>query len=202
MRIRVLAVLALALLGSGCATTKFLSTWTEPGRTKPLDMSGKKVAAFMLTHKKNLREATEDLLARRLSEGGSQGIAGYTLVNEDGEPDSAKVLDQLRSKGIDGAVILRPVSKMNESDIVPGQVWYTGGYYSTFSGYWGYGSYDPVVEGNTVFMIETMVYSVSDNQLLWSGISKTTQPKDLEKFVYGLADAAAKEMKKSGLLPK
>jgi hypothetical protein len=200
MRLRTALVLSVALFATSCNQTKFVSTWTEPGRAGPVELSGKKVAAFMLTHKKNLREATEDLLAQRLTASGAQGIAGYTLIAEDTGLDSAQVVSQLRSKGVDGAVLLRPVEKLKEEDIVPGQVWYTGGYYSTFSGYYGYGSYDPVSQGNTLFMIEVMVYSVREDRLLWSGLSKTTQPNDLEKFVNGLSDAAAKEMKKSGLL--
>ena len=202
MRFKLAVALSLALLATGCNQTKFVETWTEPGRAGPVELSGKKVAAFMLTHKKNLREATEDLLAQRLTSSGAEGIAGYTLIAEDTGLDSAQVLSQLRSKGVDGAVLLRPVEKVKEEDIVPGQLWYTGGYYSTFSGYYGYGSYDPVSQGNTLFMIEVMVYSVREDRLLWSGLSKTTQPSDLEKFVNGLSDAAAKEMKKSGLLPK
>jgi len=203
MRTRVALALAAIALLAGCNQTKFVSTWTEQGRTGPVDMTGKKVVAFMLTHQKNLREATEDLLASVLSERGAQGIAGYTIVNEDAGLDSAQALGALRDQGIEGAVMLRPRGNFKESDVVPGQVWYTGGYYSTFSGYWGYTAYDPG-EGatNKVYAIETLVYSVRDDKLIWSGISHTTQPADLEKFVRGLSDAAAKEMKKSGLLSK
>jgi hypothetical protein len=206
MRSSIAFALGAAVLLASCNQTKFVSTWTEPGRSGPVELPGKKVAAFLLTHKKNLREATEDLLARSLTERGAQGIAGYTLINEDGGLDSTQALEALRSNGVDGAVILRPVGNFKESDVVPGQVWYTSGYYSSFSGYWGYGwpgAYDPG-EGvtNKVYAVETMVYSVKDNRLLWSGISHTTQPADLEKFIAGLSEAASKEMKKSGLLPK
>jgi len=206
MRLKLAVVMWAALLVTGCNQTKFVSTWTEPDAKKPLDMSGKKVATFMLTHKKNLREATEDLLATVLQERGTNGIAGYTLVNEDGGLDSTQVLSDLRGKGIDGALILRPVGKMKESDLVPGQVWYTGGYYSTFSGYWGYGwpaAYDPGSDvTNTLYVVETLVYSVTDDKLIWSGLSRSTPPADLEGFVRDLTGAAAKEMQKSGLLAK
>jgi hypothetical protein len=53
---------------------------------------------------------------------------------------------------------------------------------------------------NTIVSVETLVYSLKQNKLVWSGKSKTTNPPELIKFVKKLAADAAKELEKQGLL--
>jgi uncharacterized protein YjeT (DUF2065 family) len=45
-----------------------------------------------------------------------------------------------------------------------------------------------------------MVYSVEEDTLLWAGLCKVTNPKDIRKVVRELADAAGKKMRKVGLI--
>lgn len=48
--------------------------------------------------------------------------------------------------------------------------------------------------------IETNVYSVTEDKLLWSGISETFNPSDVAKVVNDIADAASRELRRQGLL--
>ena len=62
--------------------------------------------------------------------------------------------------------------------------------YSTLWGYYGYGwggAYVPgYTERNTYITVETTIYSVPRNQLLWAAVSETRDPKTLQKFVEDL----------------
>jgi hypothetical protein len=49
-------------------------------------------------------------------------------------------------------------------------------------------------------MVETLVYSVARDKLLWAGKSKTTNPSDIQKVIHDLATGAAKEMRKAGFI--
>ena len=48
--------------------------------------------------------------------------------------------------------------------------------------------------------VETLVYSLQQNKLIWAGQSKTTNPSRVDDFVRELAVGVAEEMKKAGLL--
>jgi hypothetical protein len=48
--------------------------------------------------------------------------------------------------------------------------------------------------------IETLVFSMKQNKLVWSGQSKTTNPSNLDSLVREVADAVGNEMKKEGLI--
>ena len=48
--------------------------------------------------------------------------------------------------------------------------------------------------------VETLVYSLLQDKLLWGGTSRTTNPADLNSLIKEVADATAAEMTKEGLL--
>jgi hypothetical protein len=55
------------------------------------------------------------------------------------------------------------------------------------------------VRQDRVVSIETLIFSVPMNKLLWAGSSESTNPKDSRKLLADLVKEAAKEMKKQGL---
>ena len=48
-------------------------------------------------------------------------------------------------------------------------------------------------------IVETTIYSVPRNALLWAGVSETKNPEQLGKFVEDLVGATVKEFQKVGL---
>jgi hypothetical protein len=139
-----------------------------------------------------------------LTRRGLQGIAGYTIVPKEAEKDEERVKELLQQAGITGAVVMRVVDAGREVYQSTGSLQYVGGYYPSFWGYWGYGwsaVYQPGhITTETVVSIETLVYSVVQDQLLWAGVSSTTNPKNVPEFIRELCDLAGREIKKAGLV--
>ena len=202
-------VLALGLLSFGLAAcggaTRFSSTWVDPA-AGPTDWDGQKVVAFVLSARDSIRLGAEETLARELTSRGAQGIAGHTIVPKDVTEDQDRVRELLSSAGVVGAVVMRVVSQTQQISSSPGMVSYTGSYYPSFYGYWNYGwsaMYQPgQIQSDTIVSIETLLYSVVDDKLLWAGLSKTTNPENIPKFINQLVSAAGKEIKKTGLVEK
>ena len=76
-----------------------------------------------------------------------------------------------------------------------------GGYWGGYYGYgWG-GAYGGTeIRTDTIVIVETLVYSLKQNKLVWAGQSKTTNPSKIDAFVKEVAAGAGKEMRKLGLL--
>jgi len=206
------SVLTAIVAGAGaavlaaCATTSFTSTWKAPD-VKPFNAAGKKVVGLVMTENEGVRRAAEDALARELTARGAQGVAAYTLIPDAkaGDEDAAKAA--LEAAGVVGVVALRPVGTDQTVTSTPSAAtaYYPRPYYRGFwHGYWGYGwggAWGPSeVRTNTIVTVETLVYSLADNALVWAGQSRTTNPEKVDAFVRELVGAAAKEMKKQGLL--
>jgi hypothetical protein len=81
-------------------------------------------------------------------------------------------------------------------------MWSTG-YYTSFWGYYGYtwgAVWDPgYLREDRIVTVETLVFSVPRDKLLWAALSETTNPKSMDAFMKDLVTKAAKEMKKEGL---
>lgn len=198
---RALLVIAALAMTTACATTSFESTWKAPD-AQPVVLSGQKVVAFVLTKNAAARRAAEDALAREISAGGAQGVASYTLIPDAGASDEAKAKAQIEAAGATGVVVMRPVDSSKE---IVATSTYMGPMYGPYwGGYYGYGwggAYGGVdVRTNTIITVETLVYSIPQNKLIWAGQSNTTNPSKVDAFVKELATAARREMKKAGLL--
>jgi hypothetical protein len=202
----VVAVGAFVLLG-GCASD-FVSSWKDPEAT-PLQVSGSKVAAIVMMADSSSRRAAEDALARELNARGAMGVPLYMIIPNDVDAkDEAKVKAALESGGFTGAVTMRPVSK--DKEIVSTPVTYVGPTYGGFyGGYYPYGwggAYGGAVAGgdirtNTIVTIETLVYSLRQNKLVWGGQSKATNPSSVDKLIRETAEKTARELQRQGLLP-
>jgi hypothetical protein len=148
------------------------------------------------------RRAAEDALARELTARGAQGVAGYAVVPVN-VTDEAEAKALVEKSGAEGVVVMRPVGKVKEIYSTP--TMYTGPSYGRlWGGYYGYGwggAWGATeVRTNTIVSVETLVYSLAQNKLIWAGQSKTTNPSKVDSFVREVVQEAAKEMKKEGLL--
>jgi len=191
-------------IAAGCATTSFVSSWKAP-LDGPIEFDNKRVAAVVVSGDQATRRAGETALAREISARGAQGVPSYTIIDGDAVKDKDAAKKKLQDANIEGAVIMRVVSKDQELSYSPGTSWYGAyPYYGSFGGYWGYGwgmAYDPgYLRTDTIVMVETLVYSLVQDKLLWAGQSKTTNPSNIQKFIAELSDAAAKEMRKAGFV--
>jgi hypothetical protein len=200
------AIGAGALLAA-CASSDFVSSWKAPDAT-PLQINGAKVAAMVMMKDESGRRAAELALARELTSRGANGVPSYSIF-PDGQPsDEAAVRTALERDGFDGIVTMRPVS--TDKEIVSTPPTYSASYYGGFwGGYYPYGwgaAYGPTVVSpgdirtNTIVTIETMVYSLRQNKLVWAGQSKTTNPSKVDKVVQDMAQKAANELQRQGLL--
>ena len=57
------------------------------------------------------------------------------------------------------------------------------------------------IEINDVIQIETNIYSVKDEKLVWAGLSETFDPKTAKILVKELAAEIVKDLRKKGLVP-
>jgi hypothetical protein len=182
------------------AAPKFSSVWKSPDAGS-VSFAGKKVAALVITQDDSLRVAGEESLVRELTARGLQSVATYRIAPKEELQSADRAKVWFEKGNVEGVVALRPVSRDKRTTYNPG-MWVNPNY-STLWGYYGYGwgsMYVPgSVEQDTVVVVETTIYSVPRNQLLWAAVSETKNPKDLRRFVEDLVKESVKELHKQGL---
>jgi hypothetical protein len=200
-RLRLAALAIVAASTVACATTGFVSTWKAPD-AQPLKPEGSKVAAVVMHKNEAARRAAEDALAAELTRRGGEGIPSYSLIASTSDEAMAKAA--FEKAGIAGVVVMRPVGTTQEISSTTSM--YAGPMYAGYwgGGYYGYGwggAYGATeIRTDTIVSIETLVYSMKQNKLVWAGQSKTTNPTQVDGLVKEIVRAAAEEMRKEGLL--
>ncbi len=204
--VRAAVVIGVALGLTACTSTSFVSTWKAPDAT-PLTGQGQKVVAVVMAKNEGTRRAGEDALAREItSRGNNIGVPLYSITPGNDPASEAQARAAVEKEGAAGVVVFRPVGSHQETYTTP--VTYMGPGYSNFwGGYWGYGWGAPYgtvsggeVRTDLVVSIETLIYSVKQNKLVWAGQSKTTNPANVDAMVKEIAAAVVSELKKQKLL--
>ncbi len=200
-RLRLAALALISASTVACATTGFVSTWKAPD-AQPLKPEGSKVAAVVMHKNEAARRAAEDALAAEITRRGGEGIPSYSLIASTSDEGLAKAA--FEKAGIAGVVVMRPVGTTQEISSTTSM--YAGPMYAGYwgGGYYGYGwggAYGATeIRTDTIVSIETLVYSMKQNKLVWAGQSKTTNPSQVDGLVKEIVRAAAEEMRKEGLL--
>jgi hypothetical protein len=200
-RLLLLGLLLVALAGTTTfAKTKFNSVWKGPDAAG-ITFAGKKVAALVIDKDESLRVSGEEALVRELTARGIQGVASYRIVPREELQKADRARVWYEQAGVEGVVALRVVNDEKRRTWEPSS-WSTP-YYNSFWGYYGYSwgaVYDPgYVRDDRIVSLETLIFSVPKNSLLWAGMSETQNPKDGAAVVAEVVKQAVKEMKEQGL---
>jgi hypothetical protein len=155
-------VLISLFLLSSCATTMTTNVWRDQTYQGPV----KKILVMGISQKPGIQRFFEDEFVRQLRERGVDAVAGYTVLPYGGKMDKDLVAAKARESGADTVLVARPLSREMQRTYVPGSYPRWGGYYGR--------AYSPgyVVEDEYVY-IETNLYDVATEKLIWSAESET-----------------------------
>jgi hypothetical protein len=200
--VRGLATIVLLAL-TGCAGgTKFVNTWKAPDAAPLSVKPGDLVIAMVISKEETQRRTAEDFLSEELRQRGLRPIPSFTLIPTDQVGDREKAAAAIQESGAAALFVLRPIAVTNQQTYVPPS--YTGGPYGGWGPYYGYGwsaAYSPgYVVTDTVVRVETLVFDLRQNKLLWAGTSETTNPERLDLFMKDLVKAAGAQMRRVGVI--
>jgi hypothetical protein len=199
-RILTKAVLAAtaAVTLAACATTSLQSTWKNPAAA-PLNLKGKKVVALVVIDEEALRYAAEDEAAREITAHGAIGVPAYRLLPQAQIRDKERARTIFEKEGVEAVVAVRPVAK---EKALSGSLWGNPGYSSFWGpGFWGGGwGGNGYLRTDIILVVETLVYSLQQNSLVWASQSQTMNPTQVGSFVRELGKTIGTEMEKQGLL--
>jgi len=189
---------ALAIAGCG-PSTKIVKTWQEPGASVTKTAENKTLVIAMIKDESS-RRIVEDQLVKRLN---GNAVASYTMLTPDllKEANEASLTEKLNQGSFTHVLLMRLGDVEKETNYVPGT---TTGYYGGYGRYYGYGAGMYSTPGyyttDKNYFVETTVYSVNPNKLIWTGTTKTVNPSSMDKTVTEIADAVSEKMTKDGFL--
>jgi hypothetical protein len=199
MRVRpVVCVFAWLGVAIACGSpTTLTAVWKAPGVT---GVRFQKVLVAAQDKDQTRRRNMEAFLVKRLQ----NATPSYEFLSDTEARDTAKAKAKIMASGFDGAVVVRFVGTADKQTYVPGTTYWGTAPYGTMWGFWGYGwsaVYDPgYMVNDRVVTLESNVYSVSRDELIWSSRSDTVSPESVNKLMQSMVDATAKEMRRQKVI--
>jgi len=194
-----LMVVMLVSLIACSPSTKLVKSWNKPGVS--ITKGGpNKVLVIGMVQDDAGRRVVEDQLAKKMV----NGVASYTLIPSSKiqattNADLTKILHDGKYTHV---VMMVLADVQDETYYVPGttSMSYYGGYY----GYYGYGASVYSTPGyyttDKIYSVETTVYTVNPDELVWTGTTQTINPANLARTIDDVAEVVGYEMKKTGFL--
>jgi hypothetical protein len=191
--------------------TNFRTAWKSPEITSFNLQEGDKVLAMVITRHEESRNGAEAELARELGKRGLTVVPAYTVIPPDIVQDKDKAKPYIDKTGCKYAIVMRVAGDEKELRgtgpsytavpiyTMPYYGGFYGGYY-TFG--WGATYNAGVIEIQEKVHVETLIYDLQTDKLVWAGMSDTMNPSTAHKFIKDLVKEASKEMKKQGLVRK
>jgi hypothetical protein len=173
----------------GCASGPTLSnSWRDPEfKGPPL----RKLLVVGVSRSDTHRRVFEDGFAAGLVAMGSNGTSSYRLI-----PETGKV-------GADGLLTARVLRVEQRVSVTPGapmpmHAGFGRGFNSWYGNTWV--STPPDVRQYEVVTIESTLWDLRADRVIWTGTSQTTQTSNIERLTEGLAKLLIGQMKNDGVL--
>ena len=186
---------------SSCSSTKITSTWREPNKEISLNKLNKVLVVALFQNETSRRKAEDQMVSYFYG----KGVASYNYLDKDiSTKNENAIREKIKNDGFDGSVTMRLLDVDKEDVYSRGNISMYPSYYRNFSGYyfrnWGYFS-DPGYYSTTkTYTVETNVFSIKEDKIIWSGITKTTDPSGVTKMTDEIGKAVFNEMVKEGFI--
>ena len=204
---RTILTIVIVLLAVSLATaksSKLVMSWKNPNYVA---RKFHRVLALGLSDKTGVLANFEDALAEQLAATGMETIPGNSILlrPEGTQFDLNYLKTQVRENQIDAVVVSRLIKVDNTVTYIPGSAYVAPfPYYNTFYGY--YGAVYPVVYSPDYLReekreekkvrIETNLYVISsqEGEFVWTGVTDTFNPSNIQKAINGLVKLVVKQM--------
>jgi len=204
----------LALAACTTTSTNFSQSYRNPGYEGTFF---KKVMVIGIAQDQKGRQAFEDALVSAIvAEGGSAEASIGVLPHEE-QISEDQLHAAIDAGGFDAVLITRVLSVDKSQEYTPPKAYNNPEtrYYPASSGWgYGYGGYygfygttfaevhEPgYFETSTTVKLETNLYSVATNELVWTGQSETVDPESIDDARSSMTHAVAKKLKAERLIP-
>ncbi|MEW6584279.1 MAG: hypothetical protein AB1442_01565 [Nitrospirota bacterium] len=194
---RLLPVISAFFLVS-CATTTVTDVWKD----KAYQGKAQNIIVIMAAKSPDMREMFEDRFTAELRERGNSAIQSHSIIPMEQLRDKEMVKSKIRDSGADTVLISRLIDTKTIESYRPGLFHVVPDYYY---GWWGY--YGVVFKSDygyttdvQVADIETNLYDIKTEKLIWSAHSRTERTEGEQQLINAFIRAMMKKLSSSGII--
>jgi len=206
-----IATFLFSVILTACSTsTQITGTWKNKDIEAPVYNN---IFVAALTHNLDARKIVENELAAQLRDQGVKVTTSLELfgpITREQAGNKDEIVKKVRENGNDAILTLSLVDTETETRYVPGDNTYyaptiTYNFYGSFSSYYNYYHpqlYEPGYYANDkIYFLESNLYDMNSEELLWSAQSQSYSPADIENFAEEFSEVTIARMHKDAVIP-
>jgi hypothetical protein len=189
-----LLITAIFVFTSCTVPAKIVNTYKEPGVIiHPDDLEY--ILLAVMARNENQRKLAEDYVAKRHP----KLIQSYNYFPLGaGATETTKAKRIIKEEGFDGVLLLRLVDEDNK--VIYASEKLKPNYWDSHNGFWT-DYYEPgYYTTEEKYYIQVSLYRLTDEKLIWSGLSNIVDPTRVDFAIESVLDATLKEMQAEGFL--
>ena len=217
---RLLGLVLTGLLTTACSGTKMGDSWSSQNYKGQI----KNVYIIGIAKSELNRMVFEDTFESRLTSEGVKALSSYKDLPANQEADQDTVMQRMRANNCDSVLMTKVISQRTENittapsrsyrySYSPGP--YYGGegprgqairgnswndYYLSQSGYGTLSSSPPSTFSNVILTVESVLYDLQTEELIWSARLETTVEGNMESMMQRFVDEVIRDLKGKGLI--
>lgn len=199
----VLMSLLVALLGGGCSSPPIVaSSWSDPSVTpRPY----RNLLVFGIAANARVRNVYENTFVAALRRQGVKARAGHRLLPAGGLGNVQAVKKAVAQSGADGVIVTHLVGARAQTVYIPAGTYVNpnlyGSLYPYYQRVYNYVTEPGYYANYPVLQLETNLYDVPRQKLLWSTRSETMDPGSDKTTIKEVIASVTDGMAKAGYLP-
>jgi hypothetical protein len=211
MKLKIISLMILTMIVAGCGPSqKITGSWSDP-EVKPKGPYSK-VFIVVMTQDRDKNYYLEDQMAKTLIKKGYKVVRSNDIYPPSFEPKKdftkEQLVESITKTGCDAVLTLALLDSKIEETYHPGSGYYpiSYGFYDNFYNYYDY--YYPQVYSpgyysvDKTFYVETNLYDMVSEKLVWSVQSEASNPKNLSEWFEKYSVMLINHLKSKGLNQK
>ncbi|MDB4575789.1 hypothetical protein N9112_02395 [bacterium] len=198
-------MLITAIFLTACANTKISQSWVEPGNKRSYD----DILIIGIAQSEQNRRAYESHFVESLRAVGTEAEASYKLIKSNEQIDRDTVKKAIAGMDITAVLVTHMVAVDEETIYRPTMDYmpmYGGGYYGGLYSYYphvnSYVSRPGYYTTHETYTLETNLYDVESEELVWSARSRTFSPESVQEVIVDLTKLLIDDLQEKNLLKK
>ena len=198
IRLFFLLLISAPLLLASCTTTTVMKdVWKD----KAYQGKPQKIIVIMAAKSTDMRNLFENRFVGELNARGNNAFQSHTIIPMEQLHDKELVKSTIVSSGADTVLISRLIDTKTIESYNPGLIYVVPDFYY---GWWGYYNVVFADYGYTgdvrVAYIETNLYDVGTEKLIWSGHSKTERTEGEQQLITAFIQLMLKKLASDGII--
>lgn len=202
---RVLLMCTAVFLLQSCTSTKISQSWVDPDSSRTY----KNLLIIGISESEQNRRAYESYFVEELRDMSIDAIASYKLIKSNVKIDRDSVSKAIAGMDIDGVIVTHMVAIDEETIYRPSMDYmpvygsgHYGGLYSYYPHVHTYVHRPGYYTTHETYTIETNLYDVASEELVWSARSRSFSPESVDAVIVDLTKLLIEDLADKKLIRK